>query len=77
MTANGVYSFCVEHSPEGNRVPLWRAIDSRWNKDSLGSSHDSSDLSADLLDQLDDQVVPCTSSLDCHSKEDTGVLLLL
>ena len=70
MTVNSIYSY-VERSPEGNRVPPMEG-----NRERLEQKHglsrllrDSSDSSADLLDQLDGQMVPCTGSLYCHWKK--------
>jgi len=43
---------CVERSLEGNRVPLWQAIESHWKTHGLSRLlHDSSDSLANLLNQ--------------------------
>jgi len=72
MTANGVYS--VLNVPwKATAFLLWRAIESRWNKNMDSRLlRNSSGSSTDLLDQLNGQVVPCSGSLDCHWKEDVG-----
>ena len=76
MTANGVYS--VLNVPRKvTAFPLWRAIESRWNKNIDGLIRNSSDSSADLLDQLNGQVVPCSGSLDCHWKEDVIIIIII
>ena len=74
MTANGVYSV-LKVPRKATAFPLMEGYRESLEQE-RGLSRllrNSSGSSADLLDQLNGQVVPCSGSLDCHWKEDVGV----